>query len=91
MEMSKKDYIKKGCKCLHRRGGIPYGCVRCDNAGDKGRLKQGLKRYGKLVKLIEEWRTEKDEGWQDRHFSEVRRILAESPVKISSQDFVSCA
>ena len=56
LPMSKKDYIKKSCKCLLCRNGKQTSCSRGDACCDKYRWRLGQKklRYGSYKELLEE-------------------------------------
>lgn len=58
MPLSKKEYIKKSCKCRLCRNGNPYSCRRGDNWCDKYRWRLGQKKYGSQREQLKEWNQE---------------------------------
>ena len=59
MPMSKKDYVKKKCKCNACCTGNPYGCRRGDHWLDRHRWRLGQKKFGTQLEQLKEFKNEK--------------------------------
>lgn len=58
MPLSKKDYIKKSCKCDLCKNGDWYSCRRGDDFSNKHRWYLGKKKYGNQLQQLKEWQEE---------------------------------